>query len=172
MRGQPSPRFQVEAWLPFGNREIDYLLIQPTSLGLPGYSPCKRTGCSSENLRKHPEKYITFRFCYPKITRKIQCHLLAVYIEHVQQGWHLNGDLICVWITPKNTKYFKRFALAQNNPKKYQIANLNPPKIRPATYPPTIGNTQCFGGKVHKSLQIELIKKWTNPVFRSRTWLL
>ena len=25
VRGQPSPRFHVEAWLPFRNREMDYL---------------------------------------------------------------------------------------------------------------------------------------------------
>ena len=26
--GQPSPRFHIEAWLPFRNCEMDYLLIE------------------------------------------------------------------------------------------------------------------------------------------------
>ena len=27
VRGQPSPQFHVEAWLPFRNREMDYSLV-------------------------------------------------------------------------------------------------------------------------------------------------
>ena len=33
VRGQPSPWFHVEAWLPFGNCEMDYYMV-PSSFRL------------------------------------------------------------------------------------------------------------------------------------------
>ena len=54
VRGQPSPRFRVEAWLPFRNRELDYC----------GYTNATSGTCTS--FKKTQNYYAFFAFMNSK----------------------------------------------------------------------------------------------------------